>query len=177
MSQHQEKVRLWFSSVAWGSLVGLSSGLGETSCFFLLQGGRGDLPEHHGAQRYPAGCQRAPGLSEVPQAAAGGGAGNGKQAWLLSVWHRFLGESGGTPVKNTDRHSLPTCFPLIILCHSLCSTLAFCHKKAVFLSVQDASVLPGLIPPISESFLGRFLRQGLGPTQAPTGRQLRRAQS
>lgn len=45
-----------------------------------VQGGRGDLPEHHGEERHPAGRQGAPGLRQVSQAAAGGGGGDGEFA-------------------------------------------------------------------------------------------------
>lgn len=37
---------------------------------FLLQGGRGDLSEHYGAQRHTAGWKGAQGVCEVPEAAA-----------------------------------------------------------------------------------------------------------
>ena len=65
------------------------------------QGGRGDLPEHHRAQRHSPGSQGTQGVPEVPQAAAGGGAGDGN-AWEHSsgprnhrAGFRELGEGRG----------------------------------------------------------------------------------
>lgn len=69
--------------------------------FVSAQGGRGDLPEHHRAQRHSPGSQGTQGVPEVPQAAAGGGAGDGN-AWEHSsgprnhrAGFRELGEGRG----------------------------------------------------------------------------------
>ena len=55
--------------------------------FFPWQGGRGDLPKHHRAQRHSPGSQGTEGVPEVPQAAAGGGAGDGNAA-EHNLWSR-----------------------------------------------------------------------------------------
>lgn len=73
---------LWVKSMACSclSLVHGHSPHCRQSNVCLLpprQGGCGDLPEHHRAQRHSAGGQGAPGVPQVPQAAPCGGAGDG----------------------------------------------------------------------------------------------------
>lgn len=62
---------------------------------FPWQGGRGDLPEHHRAQRHSAGSQRTQGVPEMPQAAAGGGAGDGNASTRPTI-PEALGQGGGS---------------------------------------------------------------------------------
>lgn len=56
----------------------LSPSAEKSSCPLpVAQGGRGDLPQHHGEKRHAAGRQGAASVRQMPQTAARGGGGDG----------------------------------------------------------------------------------------------------
>lgn len=141
MSQHQEKVRLWVSSIA---CLGQPSWVSHLVCgrhrasFLLLlfffrvdvviclsTTVRNDTLQDAKEHRVSVKCRKQLRVEELEMVNRPG---------CCLVWHSFLRECAGTPVKNTGCHSLLMCFPLIILCSHLCAMLAFCHKKAVSFS-------------------------------------------
>lgn len=74
------------------------------SCLRVVQGGRCDLPQHHGEERHPAGRQGAASVRQVSQTAAGGGGGDGTFADAPSVRESLL--SADSPTAGEGRRQL-----------------------------------------------------------------------